>query len=822
MLLRTQNYGFDGFNNQYFRRLLRVLRDESASGVDRLLAYRDALLASEDPPSAKLAWQVEGEPIGDALNTLGLAIDPQRLLSLTAHSAEEHSRSPVYWLTQRRFIEQVGMDPALKSKLRDADYSSYNGVAQQLAVRLAITTPQHTTIIVDLPTGCGKTLVAHAVSLYSTDSQLTVVIVPTISLAIEQGTRAAAMLKKAGLDHGGKYYWHGEQSKSEHDEIKERIAEHRQRVLFCSPEAACRSLLPTLFATARVGSLSSIVIDEAHIVDQWGAEFRPYFQILASLVRSLRRVHIVGIKCILMSATFTEKSIRLLEELFGVEGQECIQVNGTFLRPEIQYMVKQVSPHHHTEEVLRAVVAFPKPMIVYTVLRNDADDIYSAIRSIGVTRIGLFTGDTDARRREELLARWAKGELDIMVATSAFGLGMDKPDVRSIIHAAVPENLDRFYQEVGRGGRDGRACQSALIYFAQQIGAARKINRNRLITVELGLAKWTAMWKAGKPLPNGRRKVAVSAIRLDQQGLTESNEEWNWRTLLLMQRAGLIQIELDNPEPPPFDSTLSPTEYHQQLKSYYDDYYSFVSITPLCDDHLDESVWQLQTKPRRDYEKAEETRGLDGLLGWLNDPHRQSLCDILTLYYTRDGRQPEHTCGGCPHCLDSGKRVESPTVGRSVYSNAQKARQWRRPLVGKELHTYVYFHANGNQSEKRLLRNWLGWLVRMIESRAIQAIFTDDASLAILQTELESATGAFWIGDARNNSLNESEYWPQLVLHMNSTSPIPSLGWAESTKVLLAPETLSDEKNSNRRWWESIGGSMSLDTFLSGLNYGNH
>ena len=229
--LRRGNYTQDGFKNQFFRRLLVVLADSGASILDKLLAYRDALLASDDPLAEKLSTDLDRNESRHLLELVGLSVDAQGQVYLDQEKPISDELAPIYGLEPRRFIHPVPTDPALRTRLRDDHFANYNGVAQRLAVRLAITSPQRSTLIINLPTGCGKTLVAHAISLFAPEGQLTVVVVPTIGLAIEQGERAAALFKRAGSDHAGSYCWHGQQTAIEHEEIKARIRDRRQRLL---------------------------------------------------------------------------------------------------------------------------------------------------------------------------------------------------------------------------------------------------------------------------------------------------------------------------------------------------------------------------------------------------------------------------------------------------------------------------------------------------------------------------------------------------------------------------------------------------------------
>jgi ATP-dependent DNA helicase RecQ len=463
-------------------------------------------------------------------------------------------------------------------------------------------------------------------------------------------------------------------------------------------------------------------------------------------------------------------------------------------------------------EIKKAVVALPKPMIIYTLYPHDAVSIETELRAMGLSRLASFTGKTPTDRRDRLIGEWGNGELDIMIATSAFGLGMDKANVRSVVHAAVPENIDRFYQEVGRSGRDGLVSQSLVIYFDEQIAQARKLNSTRLITVELGLKKWREMWKHGEILTDGSRNVHVSTLRGDQQRQTDGNQEWNWRTLLLMQRAGLVRIELKRPQPPENAADTDYESYRALLKQYYDHYYDNVTIIPITDDPLNQDVWDKRTKQRRHYEKSEQSRSFELLLGWLRGSSNTALCDVLLDNYTIEGIEPEYACGGCPKCLADGLSIEPPTVGRSAHASGVDALgSVMSALPEGPVHQYVYF-PKGKSSNKRMVRSWEFWIRRLLETEGIAAISATPDVLEILEKVL--STNVFWIGDNIDNPTEEWRFWPRLILHTEINRPRPHLGLKDSVKILLAPEELVDESNPNRKWWESVSNSVSLDNFL--------
>ena len=187
----------------------------------------------------------------------------------------------------------------------------------------------------------------------------------------------------------------------------------------------------------------------------------------------------------------------------------------------------------------------PRPLILYVTQPKQADNWLKVLRQAKYKRVQTFHGNTPNTIRQRLIRDWDENKVDIMVATSAFGLGVDKRHVRSIVHATAPENLDRLYQEVGRGGRDGCRSVSLISITEKDKDLASALLPKRL-TVELAYQRWLHMWETNKlhPDKDGINLIDRDAIRKDAPKMLpgETNREWNFHMLLLLQRAGIIEI----------------------------------------------------------------------------------------------------------------------------------------------------------------------------------------------------------------------------------------------------------------------------------------
>jgi ATP-dependent DNA helicase RecQ len=794
----------------FFIRLYKVLNDISADDADKLKACQDALRCAKahDILEPMLKISQDNYPI-EILKKFALIQDGLTRQIKLDNWQPSTQEIDVYKRVKRRFIKQEKIDHFLIKLLKNPSYTHYNGQGQKDAVRLCLTAPDDSTLIINLPTGCGKTLVIHALTLASPPNKLHLVIVPTVGLAIEQSNRVKTLFTKAKTGHNGSYAWYGNQDEGERSAIKERLKQGSQRILFCSPESAVQyNLLPTLFDLAKSGGIGSLIIDEAHLVDQWGSEFRPEFQLLAPLFNSLQEVsHQAtppkGIKKILMSATLNELSWEILESLFVPYGKEAIKINGNYLRPEPCYSVtKSEDIEAHAFEVTRQILNMPRPLILYVTTKPEAETFKNIISEIGFTRYAVFTGKTSTRSREKLIQKWQNDEIDIMIATSAFGVGMDKGNVRSVLHASVPENLDRFYQESGRGGRDGGACLSHLIFHNQQLKQASRLAKLRIITPKLGLIRWQAMHTHSGTGTNNRIKINLKIKPPHIWRGNDSNRAWNIRTLLLMQRTGLIRLYY--PVPSPYGDSQ---QQHNYFKQYFD--HIEVYITPEGGGHLSSVVWEAKVTPLRLNENKKRLLGHSVLVKWLKNT-QISLCNLLFEYYTTNFNAPEYVCGGCPSCICLGRIVSEFQVGGISKVDGWVLQEGNDIPVNRPL--AVYFEEN-NVENLEILDNWQPLISKLLRNK-VKIIRANEEILNWLSDDI-LLQGPLFFSECKSNVSNR--FWPELRIYMQGEN-IEEFRPTVPT-IILGHIDIVDPNNPNRKWWLKYN-YTSISQF--GINYVNN
>lgn len=599
-------------------------------------------------------------------------------------------------------------DPFIEAVTGFTDYSS---PGQRESIRATFLIPPGDTLIVNLPTGSGKSLVGHAPALiHRQEGHLTIFVVPTVALAIDQARQIEPLLLRTGASRQRwPLAWYGGLSASERSEIRQRMLNGTQRILFTSPEALTTSLLRTVFEVARIGMLRYLVIDEAHLVTQWGDEFRPAFQALAGLRNSLlRQSGNFPFRTLLLSATFTPETIETLANLFGPPDRVQM-VAAVHLRPEPQYWwTGTTSAEEKKNRVIEAIRHAPRPFILYVTTRDDALAWYGTLKfSAGYQRIRRFDGTTPDEERKAIIDAWVTNQLDGVVATSAFGVGIDKQDIRTIIHATIPETLDRFYQEVGRGGRDGKPSASLLVYEDSDWSIPKNMATPKIISNELGFARWKTLYGGrSDDRGDGSFTVNLNSIRTGLTGNNDENVRWNMRTLLLMSRAGFLRLELEPSAQGDFDDDDDHSSMLAALATF--------RVRLLREDHLLAESWEEAVSDSRERTLEAGRKNLHLMKRMLVG--RREVSEILAdLYRNHSPQWPivvTRVCGGCPsdrHAEFRESYYHVPTaspVHRVAPANLDR---WQATFPHLDSrYVPVFYDPQGQKAE--LLR-FLRWLV---------------------------------------------------------------------------------------------------------------
>ncbi|MCW2951589.1 MAG: ATP-dependent helicase, RecQ family, partial [Conexibacter sp.] len=242
-----------------------------------------------------------------------------------------------------------------------------------------------------------------------------------------------------------------------------RLEDGEVEFLFLAPEQLANAeVLEELTAAAP----SLLVVDEAHCISEWGHDFRPDYLRIGPLVERLGHPTTLA-----LTATAAPPVRREIVERLAMRDPERV-VRG-FDRPNIHLAVERhYDAHRKDASLLERVAALPRPGIVYVTTRRDAEEVAGAIAATGL-RAAAYHAGLKTHERDAVQERFMDDELEIVVATTAFGMGVDKPNVRFVVHHAASESLDAYYQEIGRAGRDGRPAHAILLYRPEDLGTRR-------------------------------------------------------------------------------------------------------------------------------------------------------------------------------------------------------------------------------------------------------------------------------------------------------------------------------------------------------------
>jgi ATP-dependent DNA helicase RecQ len=316
-------------------------------------------------------------------------------------------------------------------------------------------------VIVVMPTGSGKSAVYQVPGVLLKGP--TVVVSPLIALQRDQ---VEGLLKRDGP---GAASVNSANRDAENAQTWDRVESGDIDFIFLAPEQLAREDVVARLKQARP---ALFVVDEAHCVSSWGHDFRPDYLRLGSVRERIGRPPLLALTAS-AAAPVRAEILRLL----GM--RDARQIVAGFDRPNIALAAGYFPEEKDKRRaVLERVAAQTGPGIVYTATRRESESYARELRDAGVSAAAYHAG-LRAAERASVQDRFQQGELAVVVATSAFGMGIDKPDVRFVVHASVPGSLDAYHQEIGRAGRDGAPARAFLAYRPQDLGLRRFFSSGR-------------------------------------------------------------------------------------------------------------------------------------------------------------------------------------------------------------------------------------------------------------------------------------------------------------------------------------------------------
>ena len=312
-------------------------------------------------------------------------------------------------------------------------FNKFKGLQEQ--VIKSIVANNNTFVI--MPTGGGKSLCYQLPALMAEGTAI--VVSPLIALMKNQ----VDAIRGISEDHGVAHVLNSSLNKTEVAQVKEDIASGITKLLYVAPESLIKEEYVTFLRTQ---TISFVAIDEAHCISEWGHDFRPEYRNLKHIIKAIDNVPVI---C--LTATATEKVQEDILKTLGIT--DANRFKASFNRPNLFYEVRP-----KTKDVEKDIIRFVKQRmgksgIIYCLSRKKVEEVAQILQVNGIKAVPYHAG-LDAKTRVRHQDMFLMEDCDVVVATIAFGMGIDKPDVRFVIHHDIPKSLESYYQETGRAGRD--------------------------------------------------------------------------------------------------------------------------------------------------------------------------------------------------------------------------------------------------------------------------------------------------------------------------------------------------------------------------------
>jgi ATP-dependent DNA helicase RecQ len=331
-----------------------------------------------------------------------------------------------------------------------------------------------TDTFVIMPTGGGKSLCYQLPALASEGTAI--VISPLIALMKNQVDLIRSYSSEENIAH----FLNSSLTKAQIRKVKDDITVGKTKILYVAPESLVKEENLDFLRSIKV---SFVAVDEAHCISEWGHDFRPEYRKIRKMIDAIEG----GIPVMALTATATPKVQSDIIKTLNMRQPRIFK--DSFLRHNLYYEIRpKVSKDAAEKDIIRFIKKEKgKSGIIYCLSRKSTEDLANRLVTNGIRAVAYHAG-LDAKTRTETQDKFLMEEYDVIVATIAFGMGIDKPDVRYVIHYDVPKSLENYYQETGRAGRDGLEGQCITYYSPKDIDKMEKLLRDKPVAErEIGL-----------------------------------------------------------------------------------------------------------------------------------------------------------------------------------------------------------------------------------------------------------------------------------------------------------------------------------------------